>query len=274
MLRHNCKDLCFSFKQLNSSLKLTFPDGKVFRSQFEDKIMSKCFTTSLEQVDQDTVNPFTSRNRRGDQIENKRSNKKNGERNRQIKEGNKKKKNGKRNSQIEGRGKKKKKGRNSKTKRRNRKESKTTLKRAKKKKKAKQRHNKGKKLKKKRKERKTTTRKTKKKPSGEKLKQCPSNRVPAVCLFNAQKVLNYERFQVPSLQFDNQCQTKNVSKCMVIWRKAMIATLLQVTNYLKQAARLRGHKKINSKFKFHHYTHELNENLTLFSKKGGQERRL
>ena len=85
------------------------------------------------------------------------------------------------------------------------------------KKKAKQRNNKGKKLKKKRKERKTKTRKTKKKPSGEKLKQCPSNRVPAVCLFNAQKVLNYERFQVPFLQFDKQWQTQKFYKCRTIW---------------------------------------------------------
>ena len=250
---------------LNPKLNFVFEEEKNMSTFF--------FSTSLEQV----ANPFTSRNRRGDsgrrdQIENKGSKKKNGKRNKQIEGRIEKKKNGKRNSEIEGRSKNKKKGRNRKTKRRNRKESKTAVKRAKKK--AKRRNNKGKKLKKKRKERKTTTRKTKKKPSGEKLKQCPSNRVPAVCLFNAQKVLNYERFQVPSLQFDNQCQTKNVSKCMVIWRKAMIATLLQVTNYLKQAARLRGHKKINSKFKFHHYTHELNENLTLFSKKGGQERRL
>merc|ERR1719376_1609787 len=62
---------------------------------------------------------------------------------------------------------------------------------------------------------KTKTRKTKKKPSGERLKKCPANGVPAICLFNAQKVLNYEKVQVP--------------------------------NYLKQAARLRGHKKINTK---------------------------
>ena len=54
--------------------------------------------------------------------------------------------------------------------------------------------NKEKKLKKKRKERKTKTKK--KKSPGEKLKKCPANGVPAVCLFNAQKVLNYERFQV------------------------------------------------------------------------------
>jgi len=56
---------------------------------------------------------------------------------------------------------------------------------------------------------------TKQKKSGDKVKICPKNGVPAVCIFNAQKVLNYER--------------------------------LQVTNYLKQAARLKGHKKINAK---------------------------
>lgn len=56
---------------------------------------------------------------------------------------------------------------------------------------------------------------TKQKKIGDKVKICPKNGVPAVCLFNAQKVLNYER--------------------------------LQVTNYLKQAARLKGHKKINTK---------------------------
>jgi len=144
-------------------------------------------------------NDITNRNRRGDggtkkQIENKES----------------KKKNGKRNKQIEGRNKKK----NSKRKRRNRKKTKTAAKKGKKKgKRRNKKGNKGRKLKKKGK--KNKTRKRKKKPSGEKIKKCPANRVPAVCLFNAQKVLNYERFQV--------------------------------TNYLKQAARLRGHKKINTK---------------------------
>ena len=36
----------------------------------------------------------------------------------------------------------------------------------------------------------------KQKASGDKVKICPKNGVPAVCLFNAQKVLNYERLQV------------------------------------------------------------------------------
>ena len=36
----------------------------------------------------------------------------------------------------------------------------------------------------------------KQKKSGDKVKICPKNGVPAVCLFNAQKVLNYERLQV------------------------------------------------------------------------------
>ena len=60
---------------------------------------------------------------------------------------------------------------------------------------------KGKKLKTKRKERKTKAKK--KKSPGEKLKKCPANGVPAVCLFNAQKVLNYERFQVNNHQIGN-----------------------------------------------------------------------
>ena len=37
---------------------------------------------------------------------------------------------------------------------------------------------------------------TKQKKSGDKVKICPKNGVPAICLFNAQKVLNYERLQV------------------------------------------------------------------------------
>ena len=36
----------------------------------------------------------------------------------------------------------------------------------------------------------------KQKKSGDKVKICPKNGVPAICLFNAQKVLNYERLQV------------------------------------------------------------------------------
>ena len=42
---------------------------------------------------------------------------------------------------------------------------------------------------------------TKQKKSGDKVKICPKNGVPAVCLFNAQKVLNYERLQVVQLIF-------------------------------------------------------------------------
>jgi len=166
----------------------------------------------VDQVEQSIFNSDLtgSRNRRDSgtkyQIENNRSKNKNGEGHKQIKKRNKKKKNGK----------------NKKNKQRNRNESKTAGKRAKKKKDKKKKvegrnkkWNKGKKLNKRRKGKKAITRKTKKKTFGEKLKKCPANGVPAICLFNAQKVLNYEKFQV--------------------------------TNYLKQAARLRGHKKINTK---------------------------
>ena len=89
---------------------------------------------------------------------------------------------------------------------------------------------------------KKSTRK-KKKFSGDKVTKCSSNGVPAVCLFNAQKVLNYERMQV-SLTFNDEKNKKSLK---------IFDIFLQVTNYLKQAARLLGHKKINSKFKRHRH---------------------
>ena len=100
------------------------------------------------------------------------------------------------------------------------------------------------------KSKKSTRKKTKKKFSGDKVTKCSSNGVPAVCLFNAQKVLNYERMQV-SLTFNDE----KLKKSLKIFDKLFF---LQVTNYLKQAARLLGHKKINSKFKRHR--HGLNQN--------------
>ena len=95
------------------------------------------------------------------------------------------------------------------------------------------------------KSKKSTRKKSKKKLSGDKVTKCSSNGVPAVCLFNAQKVLNYERMQV-SLTFNDE---KNKKSLKIV----DIFLLLQVTNYLKQAARLLGHKKINSKFKRHRH---------------------
>ena len=59
------------------------------------------------------------------------------------------------------------------------------------------------------KSKKSTRKKTKKKFSGDKVTKCSSNGVPAVCLFNAQKVLNYERMQV-SLTFNDEKNKKSL----------------------------------------------------------------
>ena len=59
------------------------------------------------------------------------------------------------------------------------------------------------------KSKKSTRKKTMKKFSGDKVTKCSSNGVPAVCLFNAQKVLNYERMQV-SLTFNDKKLKKSL----------------------------------------------------------------